>query len=280
MVRAMKVSLALILLITSFSSFAKDTLRSKLRPFLDQNAHEQLSFITDLGFDIYKIHMGQDANAFMVLIPEAPSEKFKQFIFGFKEEGTLGLYLPSHNHSFNLMKGTILVSNQAGPWTVAHELAHALLDKSRGKQDESKTIEDLGNAKEDYEEAMSLYNQLGFFPSEVHAARAFESMVNWSTIQLLLLKQFELEEVFIERTLRTIYEEERLPVLASDYDHAKEYLDKNCARAQVISDHLVEVFYHLTPKLGESVKSKLGLKVKAHETFLLEGQSEIKHYCD
>lgn len=222
-----------------------------LLAFLQMTSVEQVQYIRSQNLDLY-----QD---------EIPKEFSRYF-----DEGTLGLYLSPHNASFGVERGTLLIRRDAGIWTLTHELAHALVDLERTDTSESSTYEDLTNAKEDYEEGMATYRNLGFFPSD---KRIYESMKTWTGLQMNLLFQFELEEVKIEKTLQEIFEEQPglLPVASFQSSHW--YVDKNCTKALALARHVNEVNEHVVSKINS-------IETGEHTQYLRDQEQKVSEICN
>lgn len=221
-----------------------------LLAFLHMTSVEQVQYIKSQNLDLY-----QD---------EIP----KQFRAYF-DEGTLGLYLSPRNISYGVERGTLIMRKNAGIWTLTHELAHALIDQTRTETSESATFEDLTNAKEDYEEGMATYRNLGFFPSE---KRIYDSMKTWTGIQMDLLHHFELEEVKIEKTLQEIYEEESELLPKASYQSSHWYVNKSCEKALLIARHVNEVNEYVTSKLNT-------IETKEHTEYLRSQEQQIISLC-
>lgn len=221
-----------------------------LLAFLHMTSTEQIQYIKSQNLDLY-----QD---------EVPGQFRKYF-----DEGTLGLYLSPRNDSFGVERGTLIMRKDAGIWTLTHEFAHALIDQKRTDTSESTTFEDLTNAKEDYEEGMATYRNLGFFPSE---KRIYDSMRTWTGIQMDLLYHFELEEVKIEKTLQEIYEEEPELLPDTSYQSSHWYVNKSCEKALLIARHVNEVNEYVTSKLNT-------IETNEHTEYLKNQEQQIISLC-
>lgn len=222
------------------------------------------------------------AHGFLATLPEANQELFKPFQEIFTGS-TLGVYFSKHNSSIDLESDTILFSSEADRWTIAHEMGHALIDKNRPlemKRDEGADIERLRNAKEDYEEVMSLYRNLGFFPSQGYMQRALHSIQTWTSLMLNMLYTYELEEVRIERYLISLYETEPgLKLDSHTYKRSFWYIGKNCTSAKAKVDLSLEVLEYFYSIVSEDFKEAYKDEFLKHRKFLNQHSKTISEIC-
>lgn len=242
--------------------------KEEVREILLMNTDEIRAFAAQKDIELFKFtdpipsESKDVAQQLLASLPEVDQSAFRPYKDLF-DGSTLGVYFSKYNSTLNLSKDTILFSDQADRWTIAHEMGHALIDKNRAdevKKDETATLEKIRNAKEDYEEVMSLYRNLGFFPSTSYMVTAFHSIEVWTTLLLDSLYTYELEEVRIERYLIGLYEKEpNLKLDSHTYKRSFWYIKKNCTSANMklnISREILEYFHSIVTDVFRDQFSK------------------------
>lgn len=222
------------------------------------------------------------AHAFLANLPEVDQDLFgpyKEIFTG----STLGVYFSKHNSSIDLESDTILFSSEADRWTIAHEMGHALIDKNRPlqmKKDEGADIERLRNAKEDYEEIMNLYRNLGFFPGQSYMQRALQSIQVWTSLMLDMLYTYELEEVRIEKYLIGLYENEpELKLDSHTYKRSFWYIGKNCTSAKDKVNLAIEVLEYFSSIVPVEFKDAHRSELLKHKKILDQHRKVIGELC-
>lgn len=207
---------------------------------------------------------------------------FSQYKDLFKGD-TLGVYFSHHNPTVQIERDTIILSNQADRWTIAHEMGHALIDKKRpleSKRNEASDLEELRNAKEDYEEMMSLYRMFGLFPSAEHIERALSSIEKWTTLLVNFLYMYELEEVRIEQHLQKMYREHpELKLDASSYKRSFWYANVNCTSAHGKYKNAVEVVDYFFTILDKENQEKYQKRIEEQQVFLKGHNRQLNELC-
>jgi hypothetical protein len=221
---------------------------------LSKSPEEIIQTARDRSIEIYKFkdpiptESKDVATPFLNQLENIDQSRFVYFNDLF-DGSTLGVYFSKHTNGTDLTSDTILFSDQADRWTIAHEFAHAFIDKKRPslqKRNEAEDIEKLRNAKEDYEEILSLYRNNGHFPSWDYEKRALESLSIWTELLLNSLYTYEIEEVRIETFMQKLYREKPHYQLDDHtYKRSFWYINKNCTSALNKLNHSVEVFNYL-----------------------------------
>lgn len=261
---------------------------TKIITFLQSSALEKLNFIQKQNIAVYKFETGgapasdSASENFLTLIPDVDRSRFTRFKDLF-DTSVLGVFFSRHNSAYGVSEDTLLLSSEADMWTLAHELSHALIDKHRHRNGvvlEELSFSKLADAKEDYEESMRMYHNLGKFPDDAYALRVFESIKVWTTMQVELLYAFELEEVKIERALGNMYRiDSALGLSKATYDRSAWYIDSNCSTAIQKMNLTKDVLDYFKSLVSQEMKQKNYAAIEEHSVFLSENQNTILSYC-
>lgn len=290
MLLSMKFTIFLISVLTSFSVFAQSDFypQKDIESFLKLNSNQMRNYVLSLDIELYKFETGGPpdsdivASDFLAQVPLVKKSDFNRFKDLFSGD-VLGVFFSRHNSYYNVKKDTMLLSSEADTWTLAHELSHALIDQNRHKNGvvlEEKSFTDLANAKEDYEEAMSMYRNFGRFLSPERAQAAFISTKVWTKILIELLYAFELEEVKIERALRAMHESNPSGALRKySYDRSPWYSQRNCQSAVTKSQYAKEVIEYFESILDSESKKLIDQDVQEYKKFVTYEASAIAEYC-
>ena len=235
----MKFKVCLMLVFLHVSAFAQSDYypQDEIENFLQLGPKDMINFIRTQEIDLFKFETDAMADS------EKESQDFLRdlrlvnkndfnHISDLFDGGTLGVFFSHHNSYYRVKKDTLILSSEADMWTIAHEVSHALIDKNRHRNKivrEDHSFELLSNAKDDYEEAMSMYKTFGKFLSTARAEETFETIKIWTTLTTELLYTYELEEVKIERALRNLFENKRShKLIKSSYERSPLYSKSNC----------------------------------------------------
>ncbi len=222
------------------------------------------------------------ATIFLSLIPEVKYSDFKN-VNDLFSGNVLGIYFSKHSSLVELQSDTILFSEFADRWTIIHEFAHALIDKKRleeEKKDERSAMENIRNAKEDYEEIMSAYRSLGFFPSTGHVRRALSSIQTWCELMINFMYTYELEEVRIEKFIQDIFTQKpEYKLDANTFKRSFWYVGKNCQTAISKMNHSIEVLAFFESIIPKKMELELRSEIDAYKMRLLLHKNYIDELC-
>lgn len=255
---------------------------------LRMNKKQLSEFYVKKNIDVYKFvdpmdseskDIPQDYLSSLKLVERWRFDQYRDLFDG----NVLGFYFSRHNSTVNIDQDTIVLSDKADRWTIAHETAHALIDQKRAenqKRNEQEALEKLINAKEDYEESMSLYRNFGFFLTEDRMIRAFDSIKVWTTLMVEFIDNYELEEVRIENHLKSLYETQpELKLDSHTYKRSFWYAERNCAAAVAKFENAREVVIYFSSLLNNQQKELMKERIKEQMDFLNKYQGPIQTHC-
>lgn len=251
--------------------------QTDISSLLIMNSAEMGQFIKSKNIDIFKFvdpfpSLSKDIpHDFIASLAFVDRSRFEQYSDLFNGD-ILGIYFSHYNPTVNIERDTVLLSDKADRWTIAHEMAHALIDQKRPtnqKKNEHEDLERLINAKEDYEESMSLYHNFGGFPSDGHMRRAFDSIKVWTTTIVEFMYTYELEEVRIERYLESLYETKpELKLDAYTYQRSFWYSKKNCTQAINKFNNAKEVVDYFSTIISDKHKVLMKNEIDEQKTLM------------
>lgn len=259
-----------------------------IESLLRMNNEELSKFYATKNIDVYKFvdpmdseskDIPQDYLSSLKLVERWRFDQYGDLFDG----NVLGFYFSRHNSTVKIDQDTIVLSDKADRWTIAHETAHALIDQKRAenqKRNEQVALEKLLNAKEDYEESMSLYRNFGFFLTEDRMIRAFDSIKVWTTLMVEFIDNYELEEVRIENYLKSLYETQ--PELKLDphtYKRSFWYAGRNCATATAKFENAREVVIYFSTLLNNQQKELLKERIDEQMDFLNKYRAPLQAHC-
>lgn len=120
---------------------------------------------------------------------------------------------------------------------------HHLFDRARFMEDptmESKVVNNMSDAKEDFMEAWSKYKLNNKYLDTNHKNQTIDTFVTFTDIQLRLLLTFEMEEIAIEKFLRSMYIQQKTDFDQNSFDRSTRYIAKTGAKALTILDVTLE----------------------------------------
>lgn len=164
-------------------------------------------------------------------IPEMSEGMYRQF----KRDimfGAAGIYLSNHDVRFGVKRPTIILREDTTPWVLIHEYIHFLLDDARHARkeinlDQSLTL--LQDNLDGFVENVARYKAAGNkFRDQQHEMETAGSLLTASQLRMQLMEIYELEEIAIESSLRSIYESQIQHNLdPEDYENSTRYIASN-----------------------------------------------------
>lgn len=187
--------------------FGKKADVNKLIPLLSGNTKDKMQYLQSEGLDVFKVTSNEPEPPTLTFLAAPPPILLDVFGKHFLE-GTLGIYLTERAHRNYVEKPTILFIESADSWTLAHEFMHHLFDRARFMEDartESLIVNNMNDAKEDFLSYWDRYKSHQAYSDQHHKEATISSFVAFSKVQQQLLLSFEMEEMAIERYIRTLY---------------------------------------------------------------------------
>lgn len=191
----------------SVLDFGKKAQTYKVLPLFSGDMLSKADYLRAQGLDLFKMPTPVKEPLTLSFLSKPPEVLERVFGKHFAD-GTLGLYLTERAHGNFVNKPAIIFLDSANSWTIAHEYMHHLFDRARFMEDartESQIVDSMTDAKEDFMSYWGTYKQYGDFLSQHHKESTIASFVVFSEVQQHLLLSFEMEEITIERYLRSIY---------------------------------------------------------------------------
>lgn len=196
---------------------------------------ERLEYIKKHGVEIYIVPVKNSTQNNFETLPWAP-KKFARLLAEFADGSTAGLYLTPANASYDVVKPTILIAQDAEPWALIHEFVHALLDEVRVKEstlNETTLVLRVEDAREDLNESWWSYKSKNSLSSE-ELSHMMIAFVTVAQLDAQLLKAIQLEEILIEGLLRQAYKFYMpLDFKAETYEFSAVYIKMSAQKAQI-----------------------------------------------
>ncbi|MBK9323337.1 MAG: hypothetical protein IPM97_10410 [Bdellovibrionaceae bacterium] len=239
-----------------------------VRPMWAMTSSQKIEYVRSFGLDLYKVKDIERDPARLDYLPE-PSIKenptWEKFVKIF-DEGVMGLFLTPSNASNRVKNPTIFYNESADDWTIVHEFMHYLFDRARLLDDttaESRVVNNLNDAKEDFFDYWNSYRENSSFRNEAHKNNMIRSFVTFLEAQIYLLKNFELEEVVIERYLRSVYLNQKPKNFRrKNFARGERYIRSTVETVQEHTRVMLETCDDMKTALGDN-DSKLRLEVDA-----------------
>ena len=221
--------------------FEKKAQVTQISPLLQGDMKSKTDYLQSLGLDLFRIPSPTEI-ATIPYLPTPPTDLMKVFGKHF-EEDALAIYLTERSYGNHVLKPTILLIESADSWTIAHEFMHHLFDRARFMEDptmESKVVNNMSEAKEDFMEAWAKYKLNNKYFDTNHKNQTIETFVTFTDVQLRLLLTFEMEEIAIEKFLRSVYIHHKTDFDKNSFDRSTRYIARTGAKALTILDVTLE----------------------------------------
>lgn len=244
--------------------FGKKAQVAQLSPLLGGTMKSKTDYLQNIGLDLFRIPAPQEVPT-IGFLPTPPADLLKVFGKHF-EEDALAIYLTERSYSNHVHKPTILLIESADSWTIAHEFMHHLFDRARFMEDptmESKVVNNMSDAKEDFLESWSKYKMNNRYLDANHRDQTIESFVHFIEVQLRLLLTFEMEEMAIEKFLRTMYIQNQTDFDRNSFDRSTRYIGKNGTKALTILEVTLETCKDLRRTLTSTEASQMQTLARA-----------------
>ncbi len=238
--------------------FGKKAQVAQLSPLLQGDMKSKTDYLQSLGLDLFKIPTPKEV-ATIPFLPMPPEDLMKVFGKYFAEDA-LAIYLTERSYSNHVLKPTILLIESTDSWTIAHEFMHHLFDRARFMEDptmESQVVNNMSDAKEDFMEAWSKYKLNNKYFDSNHKNQTIDTFVTFTDIQLRLLLTFEMEEIAIEKFLRSMYIHHKTDFDQNSFDRSTRYIARTGAKALAILDVTLETCKDLRQTLKNDDAAQL-----------------------
>lgn len=234
--------------------FGKKAQVAKVLPLLTGDMKSKTDYIQKLGVDLYRVPTKDETPTLGFL--ETPTKILMDFFGAYFADNVLGLYLTDRSYANRVTKPTIMFIESADSWTISHEFMHYLFDRARLSEDtttESKVVQNMSDAKEDFMNSWTKYKMNNVYFNEAHKKETIHNFITFSVIQQQLLNSFEIEEMVIEKLLRSLYVHHKGNDLDTlSFERSTRYINSTGSKAITILNVTIETCQDLRGTLQEN----------------------------
>ena len=236
--------------------FGKKAQVAKVLPLLSGDMKSKTDYIQKLGVDLYRVPTKDETPTLGFL--EAPTKILMDFFGAYFADNVVGLYLTDRSYANQVVKPTIMFIESADSWTISHEFMHYLFDHARLTEDtttESKVVQNMSDAKEDFMNSWAKYKMNNMYFNDGHKKETIHNFIAFSEIQQQLLNSFEIEEMVIEKFLRSLYVDHKGNDLDTpSFERSTHYINSTGSKAITILNVAIETCQDLRKTLQEEDK--------------------------
>lgn len=247
--------------------FGKKAELNKVLPLLTGDFKSKAEYIQNLGLDLYRVPTKNETATLGFL--ETPPKILMDYFGAIFADNALGLYLTNHSYSNQVSKPTILFIESADSWTISHEFMHYLFDRARRQEDatsESKFVMSMSDAKEDFMNSWTKYKMNNFYFNEAHKKETVQNFVTFTELQQHLLNSFEIEEMVIEKQLRSLFVHHKNHDLdPQNFERSAYYIKKTGTKALAILNTALETCDDLRATLKNNDQELMSMLQKPCE---------------
>ncbi|NUN05622.1 MAG: hypothetical protein HUU57_07660 [Bdellovibrio sp.] len=244
--------------------FGKKAQLKKVLPLLTGDLKSKTDYIQNLGVDLFRVPTKEETPTLGFL--KTPPKILMDFFGAYFADNVVGLYLTDRSYSNKVIKPTILLIESADSWTISHEFMHYLFDRARLQDDptsESKIVVNMNDAKEDFMNSWTKYKMNNMYLDQTHKEETIQNFAIFSEVQQHLLNSFEVEEMVIEKQLRSLFVHHKNNDLdKQSFERSTRYINSTGSKALTILNVALETCQDLRTTLVDEDQELISILQK------------------